>query len=190
MTTVLVRATPPCASTLQNYAQNCKIASRPFNHGFMPGGPAAESNLRIIEFAGVVGHGRACYRRACKRLLSWQMHEGSELTGIWTDGNSVVTYTLLSLGRLWVVNPCRQLTMMLAGPRMTSIGYATTRGHLIAGCERMSVRHCPDGSVRFEVHSASRGSGLLGRAIFPFLVPAQKRFFKEQVRCMCIDLDH
>ena len=68
--------------------------------------------------------------------------------------------------------------------RAATVGYATTRGHLIAGCELMTVRRAADGAVTFEVESRSRGAGLLGRAIFPLLAPAQRRFFEEQCRSM------
>ena len=98
----------------------------------------------------------------------------------------VVTWAALA-PRMWVLNPCRALapSTLESTPRACTVGYGTTRGHLLAGCERMTVRHCAaDGSVYFEVVSASRGSGVLGRLLFPLLGPSQHRYFSEQVRCM------
>lgn len=56
------------------------------------------------------------------------------------------------------------------------------------GEERMRVLHfCGrggDDSVWFEVYSVSRGAGLVGAVVFPFVQPMQKRFFREQAETM------
>lgn len=188
MTTLHVGARPPPCSTLERYASN--IANRPFNHGFMPGGPRQEhsSGLRTIQLQSQkLGHGMQCYQKARDMLLAWEMHQGSQSTGIWTDGEAIITWAAMAPG-LWVLNPCRTLpTEQVAHRRgqATTVGYATTSGHLLAGYELMTVRYDEaDRSVRFEVRSFSRGSGPLGRAIFPLLAPAQLRFFREQVHRM------
>ena len=111
------------------------------------------------------------------------MHDGSATTGIFYDGcGAVVTWARMAPG-LFVLNPCRTLPVQRAR-RSTTVGYATTRGHLIAGYEHMTVRIAEDGAVVFTVESWSRGAGLVGRAIFPLLARSQHRFFSEQVRCM------
>ena len=182
MTSLRLGPHPPCKQTLEAYAAASGAARREFNHAFMPGGIQPELGLRLIELGSELGRGRRCYRRASRLLLAWEMHGGSDCTGVWTDGGALVTWAALAPG-LWVLNPCRVLSANF-DRQSSTIGYATTRGHLIAGCEEMTVRHCADGTVRFELRSASRGSGLLGRAIFPMLAPAQDRFFREQLRCM------
>ena len=76
---------------------------------------------------------------------------------------------------------------------MTAISYATLERHLLAGEERMRVSiHPRTGRVEFTVLSLSRGSGPLGKLLFPLLAPAQRRFFDEQVRCMraVVDREH
>ena len=88
MTTVRLGAGPPCDASLEVYAARSALP-RPFNHGFMPRGPRPEAGLRLIELSGKLGSGRACYRRACRHLRAWQMHDGSETTGVWTDGSAV-----------------------------------------------------------------------------------------------------
>lgn len=189
MTSLRLSVEPPSTHQLERYASKCQLAQRPFNHGFHPRGtrPEPVGSLRIIEEGVVLGKGRNTYFRAKQLLLDWRMHHGSESTGIWTDvdGNALVTYARLC-PCLWVLNPCRTLDhSALPNDRsICNVAYATTRGHLIAGCELMTVRLCSDGRVRFDVFSGSRGSGLLGRMVFPFIVPSQRRFFEEQVRCM------
>ena len=41
-----------------------------------------------------------------------------------------------------------------------------------------------DDSVWFEVYSVSRGAGLVGTVVFPFVQSMQKRFFREQAETM------
>jgi uncharacterized protein (UPF0548 family) len=184
MTTFRVSREPPCDSTLRCYAATRAVSARPFNHGFLPNGGRPEERLRILELRTRLGSGEFCFRRARKLLLAWDVHSGSSRTGIWTDNEgAVVTWAQLVPG-LWVLNPCRVLPTR-SDWRCVSVGYATTRGHLIAGFERMEVRwHAHDDSVTFDIHSESRGAGLVGRTIFPLLAPAQMRFFSEQLRCM------
>lgn len=56
------------------------------------------------------------------------------------------------------------------------------------GEERMRVLHfCGrggDDSVWFEVYSVSRGAGLVGAVVFPFVQSMQRRFFREQAETM------
>ena len=190
MTSIRLRVEPPCERTLAAYAANA-ACPRSINHKFYPGGARPERGLRIMQISGTLGHGGDCYRRAVEQLHAWDMHRGSATTGLWTDDelSTLVTYAKLA-PFFWVLNPCRVLRSVEAASgassrRVTTVGYATTRGHLLAGCELMTVRQDSDtGEVKFEVLSSSRGSGLIGRAIFPLLAPAQLRYFREQVRCM------
>ena len=185
MTSLRLGSSAPCTSILQDYALVAGVATRPFNHKFMPGGERPEFNLRIIRLTGNLGRGRAAYRRAAKHLLEWRMHGASTTTGVWRDDQgALITYAKMAPG-VWVLNPCRTLSPPpVAGRRETTVAYATTRGHLIAGVELMTVTLSADGAVSFVVDSRSRGAGLVGRAIFPLLGSSQRRFFSEQVRCM------
>lgn len=188
MTSLRLGFEPPSETSLKAYAVKLNLASRPFNHGFMPGGykPEPIKALRLVEKNAVIGHGKASYARAQQLLVDWQMHHGSEKTGIWTDGDALVTYAQLAPG-LWVLNPCRTLPSPVnaKGDRSSChVSYATTRGHFIAGCEQMSVRYCDDTTCLFEISSGSRGAGWLGRAVFPFIERSQRHFFEEQVSAM------
>ena len=82
-----------------------------------------------------------------------------------------------------MVNPCRK-GYLEDGTRAAAVSYATLDGHLIAGEERMSIHWAADDEVIFEVRSLSRGAGPVGRLLFPWLGPEQRRFFEEQARCM------
>ena len=187
MTTVHLSRKPPCESTLKSYAAARAVSVRPFNHGFMPGGTLQEERLRRIELQIRLGSGASCFRSSRNLLLAWDMHRGCSRSGIWTDNEGALVTWARLLPALWVINPCRTLSPLLSShdKRAAAVGYATTRGHLIAGFERMEVRwHAGDDSVTFHIHSVSRGAGLLGRALFPWLAPAQRRFFEDQLRCM------
>ena len=112
--------------------------------------------------------------------------EGSESSGVWVNSrdDALVTWARMLPG-LFVLNPCRTLSATRTR-HSTTVAYATTQGHLIAGCELLTVRMSTssDAAVSFELLSRSRGAGFLGRAIFPLLAPSQSRFFREQCRCM------
>ena len=187
MTAVRLQRSPPCVESLERYAIRAGVGVRPFNHGFYPGGPHERDgshDLRTIHLTVELGHGRSDFLRAQKLLMDWRMHDASATTGVWQRDGMLVTWARMLPG-VWVLNPCRTLSWPRQGTRRsTAVGYATTRGHLIAGCEIMTVRLAHDGVVSFETLSRSRGAGPVGRAIFGLLAPAQHRFFAEQCRCM------
>ena len=94
-------------------------------------------------------------------------------------------------GLLWSLNPCRLLagTVLRDCPvkagRVSQLAYSTLKGHLIAGEERFRVTHSASSDeVLFEVHSFTRGSGLLGSLAMPFIRPVQRAFFSQQGRLM------
>lgn len=84
---------------------------------------------------------------------------------------------------MWTLNPCR---INRVGTYRDSncdtcyeIVYSTLAGHLIEGCERISIKHrAKDGCVSIDLASNTRGNGLLGTISMPFIVPIQHRFFK------------
>ena len=94
MTSLRLGFEPPSETRLKAYAVKINLASRPFNHGFMPGGskPEPVKALRLVEKTAVIGHGKNTYARAQTLLLDWKMHGSSRTTGIWTDGDALVTY--------------------------------------------------------------------------------------------------
>ena len=188
MTTLVLSTRPPCDAKLERWASTSGLAGRPFNHGFAmkdlrDAQLQRRERLRVLTFSTELGSGRRRFRKARQQLVEWRMHEGSTQSGIWTNGDALCTWAKFMLPGLWVVNPCRTLTLP-STRSSASVGYATCQGHMIAGSEHMSVRLRKDGTVHFEIISASRGAGPLGKIIFPMLAPAQTRFFREQLRCM------
>ncbi len=262
-----VHLSRPSEAQMDEFAAS--LAGRRHNHGFVgvcSAAPGAEGlDLRVIRQRVHLGTGRQCWRRARRRLLEWQMHEGSSWSAIRVHEPSGGLVTLSAMPHpraplVWVTNPfrarvgscyadhaptlgasaitpqagqpaARGLTGQRGAPadaadwrpripppcrlrcrvvqraepgggqggglgggqgggrggggrRTVQAGYATLEGHLIAGEERMSVSLHPTGEVTFEVVSYSRGAGPLGRILFVGLEPAQRRFFREQCRCM------
>uniref|UniRef100_A0A7S2HS29 DUF1990 domain-containing protein n=1 Tax=Haptolina brevifila TaxID=156173 RepID=A0A7S2HS29_9EUKA len=202
MTSIKISPDRPSTSALCSYAGMASVAQRAYNHDFVPGtGGPYPAGARVIACSTTLGSGRMCYAAASRLLRKWKMHEGSATTGISAlydgstplPGSAVVTWARMA-PLVWVLNPCRVVRPAagLAMPpgggqcvrRSTAVAYATTEGHLIAGVEHMRVTFSRDGTVAFQVHSVSHGAGFVGRALFPLLAPAQRRFFHEQCRCM------
>ena len=169
-------------------------SERPFNHGeafffsSRPEGqgvsPPPKGSWKYIAIQQELGQGEETYKTAQEALSFWRMHEDSPTAGITIVGNSVITFAK-SAPRLWSVNPCR-MTHTTMEARRSRVGYATLQGHLIAGCETMDVvwDGTAKGPVVFQLESISRGSGLIGRAVFPFIARTQRRFFQEQADTM------
>ena len=119
-----------------------------------------------------------------KKLKTFNMHNGSKTSGIYVGPKGAVTTFARSAPFLWSMNPCRRThSEECENGRRTRVGYATLQGHLIAGAETMEIRQqgC---DVFFELVSISRGSGPLGRIIFPFIRRTQLKFFQEQASIM------
>lgn len=113
-------------------------------------------------------------------------------------GTTTDTAHGIPLGRLWAGGSPRSAPLWASfGNRgrcrgiQSAVAYATKQGHLIQGEERMRVvwfrGRGDDGSVWFEVYSVSRGAGIVGGVVFPFVRSMQRRFFHEQAETMrCI----
>eukprot|EP00967_Tisochrysis_lutea_P130299 scaffold225179_cov30-Tisochrysis_lutea.AAC.1 len=172
------------------------LSNRQYNHDFVGIGALPEDQepshvarrLRVIRHTVNLGRGNRSWDVARAALLEWRMHDGSSWSAIHRDrSGSVVTLAALPHPRiplLWVLNPCREVDYSLNAGDHCCVGYATLKGHLIAGEESMSVYRKASGEVCFEVLSRSRGANLFGRLIFLGLAKTQDRFFREQCRCM------
>lgn len=100
-------------------------------------------------------------------------------------GDAVLCTLVRCYGLVWALNPCRLVTVYKS-PTVSSIAFSTLKGHLIAGEERFTIRTLPGTpkDVIFEMHSVTRGSGILGSICMPFIRPLQRRFFNEQAMKM------
>lgn len=100
-----------------------------------------------------------------------------------------------SPGGIWTWNPCQVIYDLVDerytdkrnhhGLTYTATAYATLKGHLLAGEERLCVAIHDDSKVEVEVLSYSRATNsVLGKAIFPFVRGMQQRFFSDQITAL------
>lgn len=113
---------------------------------------------------------------------------------IWSGpGKRLVTYTE-SLGlrarwlpKLWAVNPVSVVYDVVdqRGPFTTysSTAFATVKGHLFRGEERVTVAYRDDGHVDVEILSLSKpAQSLAGKLVWPFVGGMQRSFFEQQMK--------
>lgn len=151
---------------------------------------------RRIALDADLGRGRGVYMRAVRALYGLRMHDGSPTRGITRVsrptlskgararvGEGIATWARSSLG-VYCVNPCRIVYEERTRSSAT-LAYGTLVGHWLAGEESMRV-HWDRGTdrVTFSLLSLSRGSGLVGEALFRFLGRMQMAFFAEQCETM------
>jgi uncharacterized protein (UPF0548 family) len=145
---------------------------------------------KITRITETLGHGQPLFRLASKLLLEWRMHDKSRTAGISVFPTGKAGDSLLTFARsfgLWSVNPCRITHAWRDNKlRRCSVGYSTLENHFIAGAESLAVSMAKNDEVVLELVSISRGSGLLGRVIFPLVANTQRRFFKEQAETMVL----
>jgi len=149
---------------------------------------------RKIALEADLGRGRAVYERAVRALYSLRMHDGSPTRGIARAsragegagtlvGEGIATWARSSLG-VYCVNPCRIVYDERTRSSAT-VAYGTLAGHWLAGEEAMRVLwDQKTDRVTFSLLSLSRGSGLVGEALFGFLGRMQMAFFAEQCETM------
>jgi len=89
--------------------------------------------------------------------------------------------------RIYAVNPVMVIYDLVdqrsAGTTFTSTAYATMKGHLIRGEERVTVALRDRGEgVDVEIFSISkRGNSLKGKFVWPFVTNMQNSFFNQQM---------
>lgn len=152
---------------------------------------------RKIALDADLGRGRVVYDRAVRALHGLRMHDGSPTRGIARAsganrakgagalaGEGIATWARSSLGVVYCLNPCRIVYDERTRSSAT-LAYGTLAGHWLAGEEAMRVRWDRETDrVTFDLLSLSRGSGLVGEALFYFLGRMQMAFFAEQCETM------
>jgi uncharacterized protein (UPF0548 family) len=92
--------------------------------------------------------------------------------------------------RVYAVNPVMVIYDLVdqrsAGTTFTSTAYATMKGHLIRGEERVTVALRDRGEdVDVEIVSISKpGNSLKGKFVWPFVTNMQQTFFKQQMKAL------
>mmetsp|Transcript_20341 Transcript_20341/g.60012 ORF Transcript_20341/g.60012 Transcript_20341/m.60012 type:complete len:274 (-) Transcript_20341:196-1017(-) len=148
---------------------------------------------RRIHLVTCLGSGQACFHKSVRALRALQVHDGSLKRGIAMDNDSrergyclpgtmIATFARSAVG-LWCTNACRVVYVDETRKEL-ALAYGTVEGHWLAGEERMRVRRNDDDTIEFSVLSVSRGNGVVGSLLFPFLGRMQRAFFAEQVQTM------
>lgn len=133
----------------------------------VPSGFCAKSMTRRIEGGD--------FAKAKRAALAWSGKSDYFVAGNGDLATCAKTY----FPGVWVVNPVRE-TYRVDGPRHAAVAYTTLDGHLLQGEERLAVER--DGEdVVANIVSVSRGNGVPGRLVYPFVGPMRRRFFQAQL---------
>ncbi len=136
-----------------------------------------------------LGHGRECFARACRGLMTWAMVRDLGWLTLCRPAPAVaigqVVATLARPGGLWALNPCKIVYQQLAGdnpnaPNTAEFGYVTLPGHVFFGEERFSVRFDPKTeAVTYELCAYTKPATWLTAVGRPYATLFQKRFARE-----------
>ena len=100
-----------------------------------------------------------------------------------------ITYTRCCGGLLWCSNPVQVLYDIVdqRGPwtTYTSSAYGTTKGHWLAGEERLTVAlRDADGQVQVQLLSYSKPNTIWTKLTWPLVQRMQTQFFESQLQCL------
>lgn len=160
----------------------------PFSYrevGATRGEPPASGYL-VDAYDAVLGHGEACFERACAAINGWKMYPPSWFR-IYPDGGASPREDLVFINRihhlgLWSLNSCRVLYLIHEQGPVERRGFAfgTLPGHEEQGEERFRVSwDRASGEVRYDVLAFSRPRGSLARLGAPVARALQRRFARE-----------
>jgi uncharacterized protein (UPF0548 family) len=169
------RACPPPADVLSGFAQRAsqQAALCPL--------PGTIDNVPPRWFVNrserCIGRGRAAFTRAAAELTSLNCLELGWLTHRVKD--DVLAICSRQFGFVWMMNANRILDRRSTSA-LHSVTWRTTRRHVLAGEERLSVRwDTASDDVLFEVRSFSRPRHLFAWAAYPYVIAQQKRFARD-----------
>ncbi len=156
--------------------------------GATSGAPPA--GYRRDHHRGRLGAGPEVFGRACAAFRGWAMFDLGWI-GVWPPGGpiregAVVAVVARGFG-VWSAFACRVVRAWETHGPVESLGFAygTLPGHVLAGEERFEVGwDRADGSVWYDVLAYSRPVGWLGRAGYPLIRRAQRRFAPDSLRAM------
>ncbi len=132
-----------------------------------------------------LGDGPACFARASRELLGWQMHRRAGLrvdaAGPVAEGRTAVLR--LGVGRLEVRTPVR-VVHLVDEPRRQGFAYGTLPGHPECGEECFVVEHLADGTVILKIAAFSRPASRLARLGGPLGRWVQRRITERYLRAL------
>ena len=180
----------------------------PFNHQ-LPGASCTDAEIpksfRILYESVIVGRGIEDFRRASNLMFSFQMINRMPWANVVLSTDTkeesiavgTVLCTLIKCYKLvWTLNPVRICNLTRTSEKETSmrnslmnaedgvrlvnqVAYSTIDGHLISGEERFRVSLMTNNDVVFDIYSFTKGSGLIGAVIMPFIRSIQHAFFHD-----------
>lgn len=135
-----------------------------------------------------LGTGRALFERTKSALSDWRHFEipWLELCGAKRVAPDQVVATLVCVGRLWFVNPCRVVyTDFPPDADFAAFAYGTLRGHVECGEERFRVSFdAATEGVAYEISAFSRPAVWLTKLGYPFARRLQRRFAAASARAL------
>ena len=122
----------------------------------------------------------ANFAKAKSAVLDWGCDPAVASSFVARSDKVMATCAQTYVPGIWVVNPVKE-TYRINDNKRAAVAYTTLRGHLLQGEERLLVEKTKDGGLRLQVLSVSRGNGLKGAIVYPFIGPLQRRFFRAQL---------
>ncbi|KAJ8600062.1 hypothetical protein CTAYLR_001862 [Chrysophaeum taylorii] len=140
----------------------------------------------MIRYVGVD------FDKARQAAMEWG---GGTHNFVASNGRGLATCARTPARLVWVVNPvvetyrvdgkparpASKWDTLPHGERYAAVAYTTLDGHLLRGEERVAVVQESKDCVMAHIVSVSRGNGLIGRLVYPFIGPMQRRFFRAQL---------
>ncbi len=143
----------------------------------------------------VLGEGAVCFERATRALACWR-HFDVPWVGLHGAESHVepgqIVGVRVRVAGLWMVNPCRVLSVDLACSDEHSawFNYGTLAGHAERGEERFVVRFDDaSGRVEYEIAAFSRPALWLTRLGYPLARLMQRRFARGSALAMLRAVD-
>lgn len=131
-----------------------------------------------------LGSGERIFQAAKRTLQDWQMMDLGWLRVV--PSGREVAIVIRHYG-FWSVNVARILEIE-DNPGRYSIRYGTLREHAESGQERFAVFRQADDSIWYEIEAWSRPRHFLARAAYPLTRALQKRFARDSLRRMAIQV--
>ena len=143
---------------------------------------------RVNRHEAVIGAGAREYERAADALRELRMMQLPWLRAVQTN-DAILAICSRQLGCCWLLNANRLLRSATnersRSGRRTSVHWATTRSHVLAGEEEVAVRwdRATD-DVTFSVLSFSRPRHALSVLTYPYVLLQQRRFARDATDAM------
>ena len=145
----------------------------------------------VLNKTVYLGNGEDLFHRCSDIVLSFKMinylnwAKVCTLAPIPLNVGSPIATLVQCYKLIWSLNPCRIVSLeknlkTVDGGRVSQVAFCTLHGHLVAGEEMFQVSMDSKGNVTYKMCSFTRGAGVIGTAVMPFIRPIQRAFFVDQ----------